>query len=145
MSLYDVFVAAADGRLPAQDGQVEVVSDARGKTAAVIAFPAHFYVLAPVEPDWVHAMLPSGDFSAPLGLRFLISLAEHLGAGIGASDAVRAARAHGRGTELDLREVQGSAHPRVERVRRYRDDVRVWETTDGAGYLILGRGVAMRW
>jgi hypothetical protein len=132
MSLYDVFVAA-DGKLPAQDGQEEVVSDARGKAAAVIAFPAHFYVLAPVEPEWVHALLSPGDFSAPLGPRFLISLADRLGAGIGANDAVLAARVHGHSDGLGLREVQAGAHPRAERARRYRDDVRVWETRDGPG------------
>ena len=35
-------------------------------TAAVIAFPAHFYVLAPVDPEWVRAQLPAGDYSAPI-------------------------------------------------------------------------------
>lgn len=144
MSLYDVFAAAADGKLPAQDGQVEVVSDGGGKAAAVIAFPAHFYVLAPVEPEWVRSLLPPGDFIAPLGPRFLVSLADRLNAGIGASDAVLAARAHGRGDGGGLRET-GAAHPRAQRARQYRDDVRVWETADGAGCLVLGRGVAGRW
>jgi GNAT superfamily N-acetyltransferase len=146
MSLYDVFAAAADGKLPVQDGRVEVVSDECGKAAAgVIAFPAHFYVLAPVEPEWVAALLPPGDFSAPLGARFLVSLADRFGAGIGASDAVLATRAHGQGDDLGLREVDGGAHPRVLRAHRYRRDVRVWETADGAGCLVLGRGVARRW
>jgi GNAT superfamily N-acetyltransferase len=145
MSLYDVFAAAADGKLPAQDGQVEVVGDACPKAAYVIAFPAHFYVVAPVEPEWVHALLPPGDFTAPLGPRFLVSLAGRLGAGMGASDAVLAARAHGRAEDLGLREVAGGDHPRVERARRYRDDVRVWEPRDGAGCLVLGRGLAGRW
>jgi GNAT superfamily N-acetyltransferase len=145
MSLYDVFAAAVDGKLPPQDGQVEVVGDACPKAAAVIAFPAHFYVLAPVEPEWVHALLPPGDFIAPLGPRFLTSLADRLGMWVGANDAVLAARAHGRGDDLGLREMTGGAHPRVERARRYRDDVRAWETSDGAGCLVLGRGLAGRW
>jgi GNAT superfamily N-acetyltransferase len=100
MSLYDVFAAAVDGKLPARDGQVEVAGDACPKAAYVIAFPAHFYVVAPVEPERV------------------------------------------------LREVAGGDHPRVERVeraRRYRDDVRVWEPRDGAGCLVLGHGLAGRW
>lgn len=148
MSLYDVFAAAAHGTLPSQDGHVEVVGNVCAKAAAyVIAFPAHFYVLAPVEPEWVNALLPPGDFdlSAPLGPRFLISLADRLGAGIGANDAVLAACAHGRGDDLGLREVAGGAHTRVGCARRYRDDVRAWETPDGAGCLVLGRGVAGRW
>jgi len=50
MSLYDASAAAADGKLSAQGRQVEVVSDARGRAAAVIAFPAHFYILARTRP-----------------------------------------------------------------------------------------------
>ena len=65
MLLYDVFAAAADGRLPPPDGQVEVHAGLPAKTAAVPAFPAHFYVLAPVAPEWVQAQLPPGDYSAP--------------------------------------------------------------------------------
>lgn len=141
----DVFAAAADGMLPPPDGQVEVHTDVPGKTAAVIAFPAHFYVLAPVDPGWIRAQLPPGDYSAPLGARFLVALADRIGAHIGANDAVLAARAGGHGGDLDLRPVTGRTHPRVRRALRYRDDVRVWQTGDGAGYLVLGRGLAGRW
>jgi hypothetical protein len=149
VSLHDVFAAAADGRLPPQDGQVEVHATAPGETAAVLAFPAHFYVLAPVPPEWVHAQLPPDDYSAPLGARFLVALADRIDARIGANDAVLAARAHGHdgGHDggLDLRQVTGDGHPRVRRAHRYRDDVRAWQTGDGAGWLVLGRGVAGRW
>ena len=44
--------------------------------------------------------------------------------------------------------VLGSAqvdHPRVARARLHRTGVRVWTTPDGAGVLVLGRGVAGRW
>jgi GNAT superfamily N-acetyltransferase len=143
--LPDVFAAAADGKLPPPDGQVEVHTDVPGKTAAVIAFPAHFYVLAPVDPEWIRAQLPPGDYSAPLGARFLVALADRIGAHIGANDAVLAARAGGRGSDLDLRPVTGRTHSRVRRALRYRDDVRVWQNRDGAGYLVLGRGLAGRW
>jgi GNAT superfamily N-acetyltransferase len=33
----------------------------------------------------------------------------------------------------------------VRRAHRYRDDVRAWQTSDGAGWLTLGRGLAGRW
>lgn len=145
MFLPEVFAAAADGTLPPPDGQVEVHSDVPGKTAAVVAFPAHFYVLAPVDPGWVRAQLPPGDYSAPLGARFLVALADRIGAHIGASDAVLAARAHGRGDGLDLRPVTDDTHPRVRRARHYREEVRAWQTGDGTGYVVLGRGLARRW
>lgn len=147
MSLYDVFAAAADGHFPDPDGRVEVCTDAAGKAAAVLAFPAHFYVVAPVAPEWVQAQLPPADYTAPLGARFLVALADHIGAArIEANDAVFAARAHGQGNSgLDLAEVTGSTHPRVQRALCYRDDVRAWQTADGAGWLTLGRGLAGRW
>jgi GNAT superfamily N-acetyltransferase len=145
MFLLNVFAAAADGRLPPQDGQVEVHSWLPGKAAAVVAFPAHFYVLAPVDPEWVLARLPPGDYSAPLGARFLVALADRIGAHIGASDAVLAARAHGGGACADLREITDGRHPRIRRAHRYRDDVRAWQTNDGMGHVVLGRGLAGRW
>ena len=144
MLLLDVFTAAVDGKMPPPDGQVEVYPGVTGKAAAVVAFPAHFYVLAPVDPQWVRAQLPPGDYSAPLGARFLVALADRLGAHIGANDAVLAARAHGQGAGLDLREIPGDAHPRVRRARHYRDEVRVWQTSDDEGRLVMGRGVAGR-
>lgn len=142
--LLDVFACAADGQLPPQDGQVEVHPGLPGKAAAVIAFPAHFYVLAPVDPQWVRAQLPPGDYSAPLGARFLVTLADRIGAHVGSSDAVLAARAHGHQTGLDLRGIEGGTHPRIGRAYRYREQVQAWETSDGAGCLVLGRGLAGR-
>jgi GNAT superfamily N-acetyltransferase len=146
MSLYAVFEAAAAGKLPPQDGRVEVGGADAGKArAAVVAFPAHFYVVAPVEPEWVHGLLAPGDYTAPLGARFLTALADRLGAGIGSVDALLAARAHGGGDSLGLRPATDRTHHRVRRAERYRDDVRVWETSDGTGRLLLGRGLAGRW
>lgn len=146
MLLQEVFAAAADGILPAPDGQVEVQADPSARTAAVVGFPAHFYVLAPVAPEWVHAQLPPGDYTVPLGARFLVALADRIGAAeIEANDAVLAAKAHGREGGLDLREVSDATHPRVRRALHYRDDVRAWQTRDGAGWLVLGRGLAGRW
>lgn len=145
MGLLKVFAAAADGHMPPPDGQVEVHPGLPGKAAAVVAFPAHFYVLAPVDPQWVRAQLPPGDYSAPLGARFIVALADRIGAHVGANDAVLAARAHGRTADLDLREITGDTRPRIRRAHRYRDDVRAWQTRDGMGLLVLGRGLAGRW
>lgn len=145
MFLLDLFAAAAGGQLPPQDGQVEVHPGLPGKAAAVVAFPAHFFVLAPVDPRWVRAQLPPGDHSAPLGARFLVALADRIGAHIGANDAVFATHAHGHETGLELRDITGSTHPRVGRAHRYRDEVRAWQTGDGMGHLVLGRGLAGRW
>ena len=146
VSLHAVFEEAARGKLPPQDGRVEVCGTDAGKAAgAVVAFPAHFYVVAPVEPEWIHEMLPAGDYTAPLGARFLTALADRIGAAIGSVDALLAARAHGGGSSLALVTAGDRTHHRVRRADQYRDDVRVWHTEDGAGYLVLGRGLAERW
>jgi GNAT superfamily N-acetyltransferase len=145
MFLPEVFTAAANGKLPPPDGQVEVHGDVPGKTAAVVAFPAHFYVLAPVDPEWVRAQLPPGDYTAPLGARFLVALADRIGAHIGACDDVLAARAHGHPGDPGLQEVADGTHPRVRRAHHYREEVRAWQTGDGTGYVVLGRGLAGRW
>jgi GNAT superfamily N-acetyltransferase len=140
-----VLAEAARGNLPAPDDQVEVLGEDPGRAFAVLAFPAHFYVLAPVEPAWVREFLRPGDYGAPLGATFLTALASRLGAGIGTVDAVLAACAHGGGDPLGLRPLDDAAHRRVERAYRYRDDVRAWQTGDGAGCLVLGRGLVGRW
>jgi GNAT superfamily N-acetyltransferase len=144
VSLLDVFTAAARGRYPAPDGTVEV-HDPPGRTSAVVAFPAHFLVLAPVDPGWVKDRLPPGDLGAPLGAPFLVALADRIGAHAGTLDALLAAPAHGGGAGAGLREISDATHPRVLRAHRYRDAVRVWQTSDGAGCLVIGQGLAGRW
>ncbi|MGY1729306.1 GNAT family N-acetyltransferase [Geodermatophilus sp. SYSU D01062] len=81
----------------------------------------------------------------PLGARFLAAPADRVGAEPGVVDAVLVApppAAAGPGLDLRPAEVD---HPRVDRARRHRTGVRVWTTPDGAGVLVLGRGVAGRW
>lgn len=143
--LLDLLHDAAFGRFPPADGTVAVVDDAPGPAAAVLAFTAHFAVCAPVEPAWVHEQLPPGDLSAPLGARFIVALADRLGAHIGANDAVLAAVATGVSAGLELEPAEGSEHPRAVRARHYRRDVRVWTTPERDGMVLIGRGVAGRW
>ncbi len=145
MSLQDLLHAAVVGDFPPADGTVRVLHEQPGAAAAVLGFTAHFVVCAPVEEQWVRQRLPAGDLSAPLGARFVSALADHLDAHIGANDAVLAAVAHGRGPSLRLEPGDASAHPRVQRARRYRDDVRVWTTPEHDALVLLGRGLAGRW
>ncbi len=144
MSLGDVLRAAADGRPPEPNGTVEVLPQ-HGRAAGVVAFSAHFIVCADVDHHWVRDQLPPGDYNAPLGARFLVALADQIGAGIGSIDAVLVARGTGAATADGLEEINAREHPRVVRALRYRDDVRVWRTADGAGHVLVGRGLADRW
>jgi GNAT superfamily N-acetyltransferase len=147
VSLYDVLKAAVEGRPPEPDGSIDVLPQL-GRAAGVVAFSAHFVVCADVDHHWVHDQLPPGDYTAPLGARFLVALADRIGADIGTIDVVLARyRAASRVVPTDdqLEEIDARDHPRVVRALRYRDDVRVWRTLDGAGHVLVGRGLAGRW
>jgi GNAT superfamily N-acetyltransferase len=119
---------AARGTPPPADGLVEVWPAPPGAVDAVLGFTAHHVVAARVDPDLVAARLPDGDLSAPMGPAFLGWLGERLGS-----------------TPLELAPgVDLDRHERVARALRYRDDLQVWTAREGAGVLVLGRGLAGR-
>jgi GNAT superfamily N-acetyltransferase len=102
-------------------------------------------VAAPVDPDLVAARLPEGDLGAPMSPGFLGWLGERLGSHPGSLDVVLAAPGLGGEPPLALRLVDDPArHPRAARAQRYRRDLRVWTDPDGAGVLVVGRGLAGR-
>jgi GNAT superfamily N-acetyltransferase len=144
MSLVDVLRAAADDRPPEPDGTVDVLPQ-HGRAAGVVAFSAHFVVCADVDHGWVRDQLPPGDYNAPLGARFLVALADRLGADVGSIDVVLVAAGSDGRPDEGLEEISAREHPRVVRALRYRDEVRVWRTPDGAGHVLVGRGLAGRW
>ena len=134
------------GTPPPADGEVEVVPQPPGPVAGVLAFSAHHVVAADVDPTWVRARLAPWDLSGPVGPAFLGDLSDLLGREPDNLDLVL----FGRGTDgpgpIALQEVDADpSHPRVARAQRYRTDLQVFETPDGAGVLILGRGLARRW
>src|SRR6478752_2995737 len=137
MDLHTVLTAAAAGRPPEPDGTVDVLAQ-QGPAAAVVAFSAHFVVAAAVDPEWVRGQLPPGDWTAPHGARFLVALADRIGADIGALDVVLARDAAPADESLQLAEIEARDHPRVVRALRYREDVRVWRTPAGDGHVLVG-------
>ena len=136
---------AASGVPPPPDGVVEVWPAPAGPVDAVLAFTAHHVVAVAVGPDLVAARLPEGDLGAPMHPEFLTWLGERLGSHPGSLDVVLAAPGLGGDPPLALRPVDDPArHPRAARARRYRHDLRVWTDPEGAGVLVLGRGLAGR-
>jgi GNAT superfamily N-acetyltransferase len=136
---------AAGGVLPPADGVVEVWPGPEGPVDAVLAFTAHHVVAAGVDPELVAARLPAGDLGAPMSPGFLGWLGERLGSRPGSVDVVLAAAGLGGDPPLALRPVADpERHPRAARAVRYRRDLRVWTDPDGAGVLVLGRGLAGR-
>jgi GNAT superfamily N-acetyltransferase len=140
-----LFADLARGTYPAADGRIEVVPRPVGAIAAVFAFTAHHVVAADLPPDWVREHCDPSDLSAPLGPRFLSALADRTGASPGAIDLVLCRLGEGETPAVTLIEVVDPDHPRVGRARRYRRDVRVFQTPDGSGLVVVGRGVAGRW
>jgi GNAT superfamily N-acetyltransferase len=136
---------AANGNPPPADGVVEVWPGPEGPVDALLAFTGHHVVAAGVDPDLVAARLPEGDLGAPMSPGFLGWLGERLGSRPGSLDVVLAAAGLGGDPPLDLRPVADpDRHPRAARAARYRRDLRVWTDPDGAGVLVLGRGLAGR-
>jgi GNAT superfamily N-acetyltransferase len=136
---------AAVGMPPPPDGVVEVWPAPEGPVDAVLAFTAHHVVAAAVDPDLVAARLPAGDLSAPVSAAFLGWLGERLNSRPGSLDVVLAAEGLGGTPPLELTPAVGlDRHQRVARSLRYRDDLEVWTVPEGAGVLVLGRGLAGR-
>ena len=142
----DLLRSIAAGEPPPGDGEVEVVPQPPGPVAGVLAFNAHHVVAADVDPAWVHERLEPWDLSAPLGARFLGELGQLLGREADSVDVVLAATGEPGEPPVALEEIPADpTHPRVARAQRYRTDLRVFETPDRDGVLILGRGLARRW
>jgi GNAT superfamily N-acetyltransferase len=141
--LTGLFGRLAEGHVPAADASVTVLPAPLGARAVVVGGTAWHVVAADVDHEWVAKSVADDPIAAPLGARFLSALADRIGAEPGVVDAVLVAPAAPvRGLELHPAELD---HPRVERSRLHRSDVRVWAAPDGSGLLTVGRGVAGRW
>lgn len=134
----------ARGDDPPADSSVTVVPAPDGARALVVGGTAWHVVAADVDPAWVADAVAGNPLTAPLGARFLAALADRVGVEPGVLDAVLVAPPAPAAPGLDLVPAEVD-HPRVRRALHHRRDVRVWSTPDGAGLLILGRGVAGRW
>jgi GNAT superfamily N-acetyltransferase len=96
-----------------------------------------------VPADEVLARVDPGDLKGPLAPGVLTWLGERTGLVAGSLDVVLAwVPERAVQGALPVREVEPAAHPRVERARRWRRELRVFEG-DG-GMVLLGRGLAGR-
>lgn len=140
--LHAALIAAANGQFPTVDGSVEVFAPADG-VHAVFEFTGHTMVLTDRDATALTARGADGfgGSSQPDVIRWL---AGPTGV-VGSHDVVLVALGRGvvghvdRGlpvrTDLDQ-------HPRVERARHHRRDVRVHGDADG--YITLGQGLVDR-
>ncbi|WP_222196069.1 GNAT family N-acetyltransferase [Modestobacter italicus] len=140
----------AAGETPPADASVTTVpapalSDGRRVRALVVGGTGWHVVAADVDPAWVAAQVAHEPIEAPLGARFLSTLADRVGAEPGVLDALLVAPPAPADPGLDLVETGPGEHPRVRRALAHRTDVRVWTTPDGTALLTLGQGVCGRW
>jgi GNAT superfamily N-acetyltransferase len=143
MVILELLHAAARGAFPPEDGRTAVVGAAAGAPAAVLSFTAHHVVAADVPADEVLARVDPADLKGPLAPGVLVWLAERTGLVAGSLDVVLAwVPERGVSEAVPVREVEPAAHPRVDRARRWRRDLRVFE--GDRGMVVLGRGLAGR-
>lgn len=133
-----VLDAAAAGRFPPADGLVEVLAPDGPGTVAGVAFSAHAYVLADVDPQSLLARGADGfgGASKPDVLRWLAGPHGE----IGSLDVVMVKRAI-PGPVLARRDDLAD-HPRVRRAAHHRREVEVF--ADDVGLVVLGRGLVGR-
>ncbi len=143
---------AAHGRFPEPDGAVHVLPPLPGQLEALVAFTGTFFLTGAVSQAEVDERVPRGEFSIPMSGGFVQWLGERLGAPAAETqDIVFVAVSPGADEAVSdaeptaLMEVAESSHPRVALAARYRSDVRVYETADGGGVVVLGRGITRRW
>jgi hypothetical protein len=140
-----VLDAAARGRFPAADGGFDVMPRLPGPADALIGFTGHFVLAADIDVDAVAARVSARDLSVPMSPAFLTWVAECTGSRPATFDALLCAIGTGEGAPDWLEPDPGFEHPRVERARRYRDEIDVWRTRDGDAILAVGRGICDRW
>jgi GNAT superfamily N-acetyltransferase len=143
MTLADILAAASMGHMPRPGAGPTIVPQPSPRDAGVIAFTGHSVIFADVDEGWIRSRLPEDDLSASLNPPLLSALEERMNRRVDTVDMLALATPCRDRPSIPLTEVPAANHPRIERARRYRDDVRVW--TCPGGVLVIGRGVAGRW
>jgi hypothetical protein len=135
-----VLVAAAGGRFPPPDGQVEVMPPDAAGTWAVVELTGHGYVLGDVSAAELEVRGADGygGVGHPDVLRFLAGP----GGWIGCHDAVLVCRAGGSAVAPLPSRDDLADHPRVRRANLHRTEVVV--LGDESGLVVAGRGLVGR-
>jgi FR47-like protein len=145
--LLTLLLEAAAGRFPPPDGTVEVLPSPPGPSDAVVAFTAHSVVASPFGPEELLPRLDPDDLGAATRAEFLAWLAGRLGTRAGMHDMVFVAPHPDAGEESPALVPRDDLldHPRLERSRLYRRDLRCYSDPDDRALVVVGRGLAGRW
>src|SRR4029079_18472067 len=124
-------------------GVTEVVAAVAGAGAAVLSFTAHHVVAADVPSAEVLGAVDPTNLNGPVAPAVLAWLADRTGLRAGSLDVILAwVPERAVAASSPVRAVEPGDHPRVERARRCRRDLRVFADDDGM--VVLGRGLADR-
>src|SRR5579862_3549614 len=124
-----LFAGVARGHFPPVDGVTEAMPRAAGAPAAVLAFTGHCIVAADADPAWIAHECPPWQLTAAYSPAFLTALADRVDAEPMAIDVLLGARALAYPAELPLEQTDAlDSHPRVQRARRMRTDLHVYQT-----------------
>lgn len=139
----------AHGCFPDPDGSVHALPALPHGIDALVAFTGTFVLTGGLPQDDVDQQVPRGEFRVPMSVPFLSWVGETLGAHAGTQDIVFVTRSPGEPADrihsVELVERSDSEHSRVGEARRHRRGLRVYETEDGRGVVVLGRGLTNRW
>ena len=138
--LHAALVAAAHGDFPPIDGLVDVVAPMQEGMPVVHEFTGPAVVLTDRDPAGLRALGIDG-FGAVVQPEVLRWLAGPNGL-VGSHDAVLVARGRGVSSGVPPERTDLFDHPRVQRSRHYRPDVRVFG--DDRGLITLGHGLVGR-
>lgn len=140
---------AAHGRFPAADGAVHSLPALPHGIDALIGFTGTFVLTGGLDQAELDARVPRFEFGLAMAPAFLTWVAGNLDARIVGQDIVFVTRSPGepapRVDSVELVEAADCDHPRVGEAREQRRDLRVYQTVDGAGVVVLGRGITNRW
>ena len=140
---------AAHDRFPPADGRVHALPSLPGGIDALVGFTGTFRVTGTLTQAEVDARVPNGELAIPMSPEFVSWAAARLGAKALTQDIVLVATAPGAQAAVpatvELVEVAESDHSRVAEASRHRRGLRVYETMDRAGVVVLGRGITGRW
>lgn len=142
--LAELYERLSRDNYPPRDDAVEVVGAPPGRASAVVAFTQHHVIAADVDPDEVKAHLDAGDVGGPMRARFLVWLADAIGAEPGSLTVVLYGKGRGVGSAFLVPRDDLTEHPRVKRAMRWREDVELYGDPVGSSVLVLGRGLAGR-
>ena len=136
---------AAHGRFPRFDGLVEVTPSPGPPCDALVAFTGHYVLAADVDAGDVSAQWPPGELTLPFSPEAQLWLGDRLGLAPLTHDVLLASIADGSGAPHWLHRDDSFVHPRVGEASHFRSIESIWVTEDGAGFVMVGRGLCGRW